>query len=253
VREVSVSQLRRLAGGVLAEKTEDALGNADHGVAIYRGDRSTVKCVVSFGGPGADLPGRFPPAMFGDLLLDAYVMPEPVRQQMVSPLLRHEPPPQIHTRRGRSGLLRMLPRRVHGVTSNHVLDELVRLPGDSSRTTATSLTRRAGEVDPAAPGEGEWRGPTHRIIPAPPKRDPAYDRDFNRRTTAFAEALAEAEVDPALSPVVIQATIDALVGFRDRRYSGRRYRPTDNYALLDGPQEPYPPPGPIDQSTYRPW
>jgi hypothetical protein len=106
VREVSASQLRRPAGGELAEKADQTLNNADWGGAIYRGDLNGMNAVVSFGGPGADLPGRFPPSMFGDLVLDAYLMPEPVQRQMVSPLLKHEPPPQITAPRGRSETLR---------------------------------------------------------------------------------------------------------------------------------------------------
>ena len=78
MREVSAGQLRRLAGRELSEKTEEALSNDNFGVALYKGDRTSVKCVVSFGGPGADLPIHLPPSHFGDLLLDAYVMPEPV-------------------------------------------------------------------------------------------------------------------------------------------------------------------------------
>jgi hypothetical protein len=105
-KEVSAGQLRRLAGGELSEKTEEALANPDHGVAVYQADRGGMKCVVSFGGPGADLPGRFPPSMFGDLLLDAWVMPEPVIPTMRSPLMDWKQPPQIHVKRGQSETLR---------------------------------------------------------------------------------------------------------------------------------------------------
>jgi hypothetical protein len=105
VREVSVSELRRLAGGELAERTDQALGNADWGVAIYRADRGGMKCVISFGGPRADIPTRFPPSHYSDLLLDAYVMPEPIKPTMRSPLMDWEQPPQISVPRGRSETL----------------------------------------------------------------------------------------------------------------------------------------------------
>jgi hypothetical protein len=106
VREVSVSQLRRLAGGELAERADQALDNADWGVAIYRGDLNGMKCVISFGAQGADIPTRFPPSHYGDLLLDAYVMPEPIKPTMRSPLMDWEQPPQISVPRGRSETLR---------------------------------------------------------------------------------------------------------------------------------------------------
>jgi hypothetical protein len=106
-REVSVSQLRRLAGRDLAERTDQALSNDNLGVALYNGDRTDVRCVVSFGGPGADLPIHLPPSHFGDLLLDAYVMPEPVKPTMRSPLMNWEQPPQIpdRPRRGQAETL----------------------------------------------------------------------------------------------------------------------------------------------------
>jgi hypothetical protein len=107
VREVSAGQLRRLAGRELSEKTEEALSNDNFGVALYKGDRTSVKCVVSFGGPGADIPIHLPPSHFGDLLLDAYVMPEPVKPTMRSPLMNWQQTPQIpdRPRRGQSETL----------------------------------------------------------------------------------------------------------------------------------------------------
>jgi hypothetical protein len=91
----------------LAERTDQILDNPDWGGALYRADTGGMKCVISFGGAGADLPTRFPPSHYGDLVLSDYVMPEPVQQQMVSPLPKHEPPPQIpdRPRRGESETL----------------------------------------------------------------------------------------------------------------------------------------------------
>jgi hypothetical protein len=75
----------------------------------------------------------------------------------------------------RSSISRLMPHRVHGETAEHLLGELVRRPGDPSRNTATSLTRREGGPDDRAPGEGEWHGARHRIEEVDNRGDPAYE------------------------------------------------------------------------------
>ena len=87
MREVSAGQFRRLAGPELAVRTEQVLENPDWGAALYRSD--VAKFVVSFGNRFTDVPGKYPPSHWGDSVLDAYVKPEPVKQEMVSPVLRH--------------------------------------------------------------------------------------------------------------------------------------------------------------------
>jgi hypothetical protein len=150
----------------------------------------------------------------------------------------------------RSSLARIMERRTRGITADFVLGELVRRPGDPGRNVATTLTRREGEPDPRAPGQGEWHGATHQMVPAPLRVDPAYVEHYGRReerAREFERALAEADVCPAcVYSAALQAGEDDQVGFFDRRASGRRYRPQDTEGVRDGPQDPYPHPGPID-------
>jgi hypothetical protein len=90
------------------------------------------------------------------------------------------------------------------------------------------------------------------MVPAPMKLDPAYEAAYHRRDERlreFAQTLDEADVDPVVFyRAAFRVAVDDELRFRDRRYDGRRYRETHNDALLDGPQEPYPRPGPIDAS-----
>jgi hypothetical protein len=65
------------------------------------------------------------------------------------------------------------------------------------------------------------------------------------RSRSFRRAWAE-----AFDAVVGQAIVDATVGFRDRRYEQRRYRPTNNEKMLEGPQEPYSR-APVDPDAFR--
>jgi hypothetical protein len=150
-------------------------------------------------------------------------------------------------------LTRIIERRTHGITADHVLGELVRRPGDPSRQTATSLTTRTEPPDREAPGEGEWRGPVNRIQVGYDGRDPAYDAAFEReadRHRAFAEALEREGVDSVfLDPGFVQAAVDSAVGFRDRRYQGRRHRPTNDANQWDS--RPYPEPSPVEPERYR--
>jgi hypothetical protein len=157
----------------------------------------------------------------------------------------------------RSSLARIMERRTHGITADFVLGELVRRPGDDGRTKAASMTRPEGQPDERAPGEGEWHGAVHHIQATDDRRDPAYIGHYRRRAERaweFQQALEEADVCPAcVYSAALEAAIDDQVGFFDRRYSGRRYRPQDNYGILDGPQEPYPHPGLVDEARYRSW
>jgi hypothetical protein len=156
----------------------------------------------------------------------------------------------------RSSLARIMERRTRGITADFVLGELVRRPADPGRTVATSLARREPQedVDPSAPGAGEWHCATHQMVPAPMKVDPAYVEHYGRReerAREFERALAESDVCPAcVYHAGLQAAVDDQVGFFDRRYSGRRYRPTDNEGVLDGPQEPYPI-REVDEDRYK--
>ena len=153
-----------------------------------------------------------------------------------------------------STLSRMMERRTRGVTADWLLGELVRRPGEANRNSATSLTRREGEPGDTAPGEGEWHGGRHRIQETDNRTDPAYMQHYGireERAREFQEAMDEADFCPAcVYDAGLQAAVDDQLCFRDRRYDGRRYRETDNDALLDGPQEPYPHPGPIDESGF---
>jgi hypothetical protein len=49
----------------------------------------------------------------------------------------------------------------------------------------------------------------------------------------------EQEFERAVQQAVELGSLHAILGFRDRRFSGRRYRPTDNVEELLGRQEPY--------------
>jgi hypothetical protein len=53
------------------------------------------------------------------------------------------------------------------------------------------------------------------------------------------------------------AALHTVLGFKDRRQEGRRYRPTDWISELDGPRKPYPPsPAPADlpsEAFVRGW
>jgi hypothetical protein len=100
MREVSPSQLRRAAGAELSQSVHEILEHDEWGCAIYRNDRA--KFAVSFGNRFSQLPGKYPPSHYGDAVLSEYVMPEPVRPTMVSPVLQHirnNQPPQISQRR----------------------------------------------------------------------------------------------------------------------------------------------------------
>jgi hypothetical protein len=95
VRQVSASQLRRIAGAELAERTDQILDNPDWGAALYRSD--STKYVVSFGHRFAEIPTKFAPSHYGDAVLSEFVAPEPVQQEMISPVLKalQDRPPQI--------------------------------------------------------------------------------------------------------------------------------------------------------------
>jgi hypothetical protein len=151
-----------------------------------------------------------------------------------------------------SGMKSMIPQRLHGVTPEWLLGELVRT-GDA-RARATSLTTRTQEPDDRAPGQGEWHGATHQMVPAPVKVDPAYlehRRRSGERARQFAQAIEEADVDPwVVYGAALQVAVDEQLCWRDRRYDGRRYRGTHTDALLDGPQAPYPIPE-IDEDRYK--
>jgi hypothetical protein len=115
------------------------------------------------------------------------------------------------------------------------------------------LTRRSEEPPEEAPGAGEWHGATHKILPAVPKYDPAYERHWDKeadRYRAFAQALEEQGVDSVfLDPGFVQAAVDSIVGFRDRRFQGRRHRPTNDDEQWNS--QPYADPGPTDPERYR--
>jgi hypothetical protein len=85
----------------------------------------------------------------------------------------------------RSIIDRMLPRRTRGITAVHVLGDPARRPGDPSRNSAATLTTRTQQPDPTPPGQGEWHGAWHQIVPGPVRRDLAYDvayeHEHNRR------------------------------------------------------------------------
>jgi hypothetical protein len=142
------------------------------------------------------------------------------------------------------GLTRMLPQRVHGVTPDDVLGDLVRRPADASRNTATSLTRRTEEPSEEPPahgdsalfsGQSEWHGGRFGIQETDQRgeRVDGKERDGAERVAEFRQALEEAGVDPAyLDGVGFLAAVDASVGFRDRRFYPRD-RP--------GNRQPYPP------------
>jgi hypothetical protein len=155
----------------------------------------------------------------------------------------------------RSAVSRLMPRRVQGETADHLLGELVRRPGDANRNTATSMTTRVGEPDGRAPGEGEVHGAVHSVQVTRDRTDPAYEAHYRRgaeRLRQFAEALDEADFCPAcVYGAALEAAEDDQLSYFDRRYSGRRYRPTDNDGIMDGPQDPYPHPGEIDDSGYH--
>jgi hypothetical protein len=142
----------------------------------------------------------------------------------------------------RSSLARIMERRTRGITADFVLDELVRRPADPSRTSATTLTTRTTEPDPTPPGQGEWHGASHRIIPAHTEMDPAYVAQADR-VAAFAQALTELEqvVGPDLLHAALYGPLaDASVRFSDRRHEGRRHRPIDTDGIIGGDQRPYP-------------
>jgi hypothetical protein len=97
MREVTPSQLRRLAGGELSERVEQILAHDEWGCAIYQRSDG-MRFAVSYGNRFAEIPYRFPPSLFGDSVLSEYVTLEPVVPDMVSPVLRHlreQQPPQI--------------------------------------------------------------------------------------------------------------------------------------------------------------
>src|SRR5262249_42557374 len=47
------------------------------------------------------------------------------------------------------------------------------------------------------------------------------------------------EFDQAVQEAAALGSLHRILGFQDRRFSGRRYRPTDNVEELLGPQSPY--------------
>ena len=150
-------------------------------------------------------------------------------------------------------LTRITERRTHGITADHVLGDLVRRPGDPSRNAATSLTTRAGEPIQEPPGAGEWHGARFGITVL----DDRGERVGNgaERVGEFRQALEEAGVDPAwLDAIAFRAAVDASVGFSDRKFEGRRHRPTSGDQRLEGRSpESYPQPGPVNESRYRSW
>ena len=154
-----------------------------------------------------------------------------------------------------STLSRMVERRTRGVTADWLLSELVRRPGEANRNSATSLTRREENQTTDRRGKASGTGPliafkipTTAVIPptcsttAGGKSAPGSSRKPLRRPTSARCAFYGA---------ALQAAVDEQLCFRDRRYDGRRYRETDNDRLLDGPQQPYPHPGPIDASKFH--
>jgi hypothetical protein len=144
-------------------------------------------------------------------------------------------------------LSRVMERRTHGVTPDWLMSELVRRPGEVNRNAATSLTTRTDQPTDEDPGAGEWHGSTHHMVPAAPKFDPAYVRhwvDEAERYRYFQQALAEEEVDPAFIALTGRAAVDSAVGFRDRRFQGRRHRPTNDDNQWHS--RPYPEPEPVD-------
>jgi hypothetical protein len=96
--------------------------------------------------------------------------------------------------------------------AGELLAKLVRRPGDPSRNSATSLSKREPQPpqDQRRAGEGEWHGAIHRIDEEKDnRRDPAYE-EREDRNGAFAEALREAEVDPDFHrSVMFQGVVDA--------------------------------------------
>jgi hypothetical protein len=137
--------------------------------------------------------------------------------------------------------------------AGELLAKLVRRPGDPSRNSATSLSKREPQPQDQRPaGEGEWHGAIHRIDEQrDSRRDPAYD-DREDRSGEFAEALREAEMDPSFyRSVMFQGVVDAHVGYWDRRYEGRRHRNTDGDEVMEGPQERPQHPGPVDDSRFH--
>jgi hypothetical protein len=155
---------------------------------------------------------------------------------------------------GEDSWKRLTPRRVHGVTPDWLISELVRRPGDDTRQTGTSLTRRTEEPPEEAPGAGEWHGATHKILPAAPRVDLASLRHWDSeadRSRAFAQALEEQEVDPSFMAGVARGAVDSAVGFTDRRFQGRRHRATNDDEQWKSHR--YPDPGPTALERYRSW
>jgi hypothetical protein len=61
------------------------------------------------------------------------------------------------------------------------------------------------------------------------------------------QSCSEAFDREAREAAAVLHTAFGMLGWRDRRFEGRRFRPTDLVAELDGPQEPYPAaPAPAD-------
>jgi hypothetical protein len=158
----------------------------------------------------------------------------------------------------RSGVRNTLPQRLHGVSADWLVGELVRT-GDSRRTSA-SMKAREAEPNDRAPGAGEWRGPTFKIRPDVGRRNEGpYEHrgqtqeEFEERMEDFGQVLQHAREDPYYRHQLLTQFADGFYGFNDRKREGRRHRPTDDRQLLEGPQEPYPHPGPMDESRYRSW
>jgi hypothetical protein len=164
--------------------------------------------------------------------------------------------PQDRTRAwfGLSGIRSMQPSRLAGVDSEWLLGELVRRPGDNSRTTATSLTQREPqELDDRAPGAGEWYGggKVRQDVGRRNEEPTHYSRgeqeeEFRRKYDDFEQVLKHTEdrTDPDaryLRNRLLTAFTDGYMGFNDRRREGRRHRPTNDEELTQGPRAPHQP------------
>jgi hypothetical protein len=156
---------------------------------------------------------------------------------------------------GRSSLSRMMERRTQGITADWLLGELVRTPGQVNSATS-STGREPQDMDPQPPGQTEWHGAIHRIVPGAGRLniEPGYQDD--ERHAEFTLALRSQGVDRSFFEEGIGddeagLRLDNFLGFADRRRFGRRHRKSDWAEMTEGPQEPYPHPGPVDESRYE--